>query len=120
MRALRFVIYLTTLAYAAIIVTTGPSTEPSVLVPGVITSPILGATVGIIQVLASTTGLVAEFAPRFRYLTKWMFLILSSGFLYEVVLQLVVGRTVFDWLPYLVYSALCAVIYINEGLENEG
>ena len=119
MRAIRFLIYLTTLAYAAIIVASGPSIEPSLVAPGPLTSPTLGATVGALQVLASLVGIVAELQPRFRHITKWLFLFLSSAFTYEVVLQLVTGRTVFDWLPYFVYGALSAVVYINEGFQNE-
>jgi hypothetical protein len=119
MRAIRFLIYLTTLAYAAIIVATGPSVEPSIVAPGLLTSPILGASIGFLQVVACVVGLVLEFRPHSCRCIKWLFLFLSSAYIYEVVLQLVTGRSIFDWLPYFIYGTLSAIVYISEGLNNE-
>jgi hypothetical protein len=115
---IRFLVYLTTLGYAAIIIYQGPSTEASEILPGVITSPLLGAIVGITQVIASLIGIVSEFVPKMRPAIQWVFLVLSAAFIYEFVLQVLIGRSSFDWIPHLVYGAVSVVVFLNEGVHK--
>jgi hypothetical protein len=115
LRPIRFLIYLTTLAYSLVVILSGPSTEPSILNPGVFTSPVVGATVGVTQLLACIVGLVVDSRSTSSRLIKPLFLILTVTFLYEAVLEIIIGREPFEWIPFLVYAALSSVIYLSEG-----
>lgn len=116
LKPIRFLIYLTTLAYSLVVIAVGPSLEPSQIAPGAFTSPAVGATVGILQLLASLVGLVVDSTGKARdRLIKPVFLILTVTFLYETVLEVIIGRSPFEWIPFLVYAALSGVVYLSEG-----
>jgi hypothetical protein len=116
LRPVRFLIYFTTIAYAIVVLIVGPETDASKVAPGLLTSVYAGAFVGIAQSLAALVGLVVDcFSQARRWLIKPIFLILSASFLYESVLKVIAGSGPFDWIPFLVYAALCSVVYLSEG-----
>jgi hypothetical protein len=115
LRVVRFLIYVTTLAYGLVVIIQGP-----VLISdgndGVLVSPAVGAAVGVLQLLAITVGLVVDSIDRnHKWIIKPIFLFLTVTFLYYSVLQIISSDSAFGWIPFVVYTALCSVVYLSEG-----
>jgi hypothetical protein len=63
-------------------------------------------------------GLVVDSVDKTRaWLVKPVFLVLTVAYLYATVVAFIGAGSAFVWIPFLVYSSLCSVVYLSEGIE---
>jgi hypothetical protein len=116
LRPVRFLIYITTMAYAFVnIAVFGSNVAESATG---FTSPVVATFVGVTQLLATVVGLVVDSVDRkHNWLVKPVFLVLTVAYLYATVVAFIGAGSAFVWIPFIVYSSLCSVVYLSEGTE---
>jgi len=109
LRAIRFVMYIITILYAALNVVS-PQTNINIG----LSSALVATSVGITQLLAALTGLVLDLRSKDGVVLKAVLMLLTLGYVYEFVIISTTEPSPYRWAPFLAYAVICAVLYISE------
>lgn len=118
LKSIRVVLYVTTIFYG--LVNIALQGDNTMLISSIGAGPTLAvsaAVVGTIQLLAAFIGLIWEATSlrRPKNSSQLVFLTLCLTFLYEAAIVVILSGNPFSWAPLLVYSVICAVIFLAEG-----
>lgn len=111
LKAIRFIVFATTILYGLINLVYGPGDAPSGNTA--FSSTTAAMAVGVIQLFVAFLGLSLDLTDsRMRGILKFTLLALCLTYVYEGVLVITSTGDPFDWAPLFVYAALSAVLYL--------
>ena len=117
LRPIRSVVYLTTIFYAFLNAGWPVESSFSVEVGAEGFGGVQAATaVGIIQLAAALLGIAFDWFwhRKYSHLVHWVFAVLTLTYLYEFALIAIYDGNPFRWAPFLVYTVICAVLFLSE------
>lgn len=119
LRPIRIIIYLTTLFYAFINAGLAPEEAfvSNIGEPGILSTFVVATTVGIVQTVFAIVGMIIDVSPLRHKSSSWMkyaLLGLTLTYMYELAIIVIYDGSPFRWVPFLVYTVICAVLFLAE------